>query len=188
MTDAVAHRGPDGEGISSTAASGWATAGWRSSICRRAGRQPMADRGRPLRHLIYNGEIYNFRELRVELEARGLQFRSRTDTEVIVHAYEQWGEAASTRLNGMFAFAIWDRPRRGELFLARDRYGVKPLYYWQSGTTLLFASEIKTLPAASARSPRRDLPGPRSSTSRSRTSSAIGRCSTAFACCREAPP
>src|SRR5262249_3476064 len=87
---------------------------------------------------------YNFIELRAELEALGHRFATHSDTEVIVHAYEQWGTTCVKRFNGMFAFAIWDRVRR-ELFLARDHLGIKPLYYLQIGTELLFASEIKSL-------------------------------------------
>jgi len=94
--------------------------------------------------LIYNGEIYNFQELRAELEALGYHFRSRTDTEVLLYAYAEWGEGALERFNGMFAFAIWDKERQ-ELFLARDRFGVKPLYYTLQGTCLLFGSEVKAI-------------------------------------------
>ena len=94
--------------------------------------------------LIYNGEIYNFQELRLELEACGYQFHSRTDTEVLLYAYVEWGEKALDRLNGMFAFAIWDKTRQ-ELFIARDRYGIKPLYYTQCGNVFLFGSEIKAI-------------------------------------------
>jgi asparagine synthase (glutamine-hydrolysing) len=94
--------------------------------------------------LTYNGEIYNFQELRRELEARGYRFRSCTDAEVLLYAYAEWGEGTLTRLNGMFAFAIWDRQRQ-ELFLARDRYGIKPLYYTQRGQSFLFGSEIKAM-------------------------------------------
>jgi asparagine synthase (glutamine-hydrolysing) len=106
-----------------------------------AGHQPMTTRdGRFV--ISYNGEIYNFRELRRELEALGYEFRSRTDTEVALYAYAEWGPAALARFNGMFALAIWDRRRR-ELFLARDRYGIKPLYYTRVRDALLIASEIK---------------------------------------------
>lgn len=143
MADAIAHRGPDGEGYYTDGPVG---------LCHRrlaiidlspAGHQPMMTLdGRYV--LTYNGEIYNFQELRLELEARGYQFRSRTDTEVLLYAFAEWGEEALDRCNGMFAFAIWDRSRR-ELFLARDRYGVKPLYYSQRGHTLLFGSEVKAL-------------------------------------------
>lgn len=143
MADAIAHRGPDGEGYYTDGPVG---------LCHRrlaiidlspAGHQPMMTLdGRYV--LIYNGEIYNFQELRLELEARGCQFRSRSDTEVLLQAFAEWGEKALDRYNGMFAFAIWDRSRQ-ELFLARDRYGVKPLYYTQRGQTILFGSEVKAL-------------------------------------------
>ena len=89
----------------------------------------------------YNGELYNFQELRIELEALGCQFRSRTDTEVILYAYAQWRERALLRFNGMFAFAIWDRQRK-ELFIARDRYGIKPLYVAEQGAIFAFPSDI----------------------------------------------
>jgi asparagine synthase (glutamine-hydrolysing) len=141
MTDAVAHRGPDGDG---TFADGEAGLGHRRLAIidlSPAGHQPMlsAD-GRHV--LTYNGEIYNFRELRAELEALGHQFRSRSDSEVLLQAYAQWGEKSLERLNGMFAFGIWDRRER-RLFLARDRFGVKPLYYARCGHAFLFGSEVK---------------------------------------------
>jgi asparagine synthase (glutamine-hydrolysing) len=104
-------------------------------------------RGSPI--ITYNGELYNFREVQAELERLGHEFRSHTDTEVVLAAYEQWGEESVERFNGMFALAIWDRDRR-ELFLARDRYGVKPLYYTEAGPLLIFGSEIKSLLAHDA--------------------------------------
>ncbi len=143
MTGAMAHRGPDGEGhhVDGNVALGHR----RLAIIdlTPAGSQPMSNESGDIL-ITYNGEVYNFRELRAELEAKGHRFRSRTDTEVIVHAYEAWGADCVHRFNGMFAFAIWDRPRQ-RLFLARDRYGVKPLYYYQDRDVLLFASEVKAL-------------------------------------------
>ena len=143
MTDIIAHRGPDGEG--SFVEGGVALGHRRLAIIdlSPAGHQPMmsAD-GRLV--ITYNGELYNFQELRTELEALGCQFRSRTDTEVILYAYARWGENALLRFNGMFAFAIWDRQRK-ELFLARDRYGIKPLYVSERGDTFAFGSEVKAI-------------------------------------------
>jgi asparagine synthase (glutamine-hydrolysing) len=143
MTDAVAHRGPDGEGhfIDGAVALGHR----RLSIIdlSPAGRQPMStEDGRYT--ISYNGEVYNFRELRSELEALGHRFKSKTDSEVVLKAWAQWGADSLVRFNGMFAFAIWDARRR-ELLLARDRYGVKPLYYARQNGTLWFGSEIKAL-------------------------------------------
>jgi asparagine synthase (glutamine-hydrolysing) len=143
MTDIIAHRGPDGEGhwVEGAVAIGHR----RLSIIdlSDAGHQPMlsAD-GRYV--LSYNGEVYNFRELRLELEARGHQFRSRTDSEVVLNAWVEWGSDSLLRLNGMFAFAIWDREKR-KLVLARDRFGIKPMYYARAGNAFLFGSEIKAL-------------------------------------------
>lgn len=143
MTDAIAHRGPDDEGhyIDINIALGHR----RLSIIdlSPAGHQPMCNEDGTI-YITYNGEIYNFKHLRSELEARGHRFRSRTDTEVILHGYEEEGMNFVKRLNGMFAFGLWDANRR-RLFLARDRYGIKPLYYWAQGTTFVFASEIKAL-------------------------------------------
>lgn len=108
-----------------------------------AARQPMRDSsGRYV--ITYNGEIYNYRKLRAELERHGHHFRSQSDTEVLVNAWAQWGTGALARLNGMFAFAVWDS-REHTLTLARDRYGVKPLYYARAGDALLFGSEVKAL-------------------------------------------
>ncbi|MFP5501369.1 MAG: asparagine synthase (glutamine-hydrolyzing), partial [Candidatus Sericytochromatia bacterium] len=143
MTDAIAHRGPDGEGQLVEGAVGLGHRRLAILDLTPAGHQPMPGAGG--RYVItFNGEIYNFMELRAELESRGHGFRSRTDTEVVLAAFAEWGEHAVERLNGMFAFAIWDRERR-ELFLARDRYGVKPLYYTLQGQTLLFGSEVKAI-------------------------------------------
>jgi len=143
MTDAVAHRGPDGEGIFTDGPLGLGHRRLAIIDLSQAGHQPMLTRdGRYV--LSYNGEIYNFQELRAELEALGHQFRSRTDSEVLLCAHAEWGEKALERLNGMFAFAIWDRQARS-LFLARDRYGIKPLYYSTSGNSFLFGSEVKAI-------------------------------------------
>jgi asparagine synthase (glutamine-hydrolysing) len=143
MTDAIAHRGPDGEGqyVDVNIALGHR----RLAIIdlSPAGHQPMASEdGNVI--VSYNGEIYNFQELRVLLEAKGHGFHSRTDTEVLIHGYEEEGISFVYKLNGMFAFALWDSRKR-KLFLVRDRYGIKPLYYWYDGATLLFASEIKAI-------------------------------------------
>jgi asparagine synthase (glutamine-hydrolysing) len=141
---AMKHRGPDDEGFV-VDASGPAGLGMvRLSIVDVAsGHQPMTDECKRY-DLVFNGEIYNHQALRAELEAKGHRFASRADTEVIVHLYEEQGAACVTRLNGDFAFAIWDRAER-RLFIARDRLGVKPLYYWHAGERLAFASELKAL-------------------------------------------
>lgn len=143
MTTLIAHRGPDDEGhyVDGPLALGFR----RLAIIdlSPAGHQPMSNETGEL-IIAHNGEIYNFRELRSELEAEGHRFQSRTDTEVAVHAYEQWGPNCVTRFNGMFAFAIWDRRRR-RLFLARDRYGIKPLYWYCKNGLFCFASEIKSI-------------------------------------------
>lgn len=143
MTDAIAHRGPDGEGFYTDGAVGLGHRRLAIIDLSPAGHQPMLTPDGQYA-LSYNGEIYNFQELRLELEALGHQFRSRTDSEVLLHGYVEWGGQVLDRLNGMFAFAVWDRARQ-EMFLARDRYGIKPLYYAVRGTTLLFGSEIKAL-------------------------------------------
>src|SRR5215471_18907142 len=111
-----------------------------------AGRQPMANEDETV-WALFNGEIYNFQELREHLIAAGHRFQSRTDTETIVHGYEQWGEGVISRLHGMFALAIWDSKQR-RLLLARDRIGKKPLFYYSDGSRFLFASEIKSLLAS----------------------------------------
>lgn len=143
MTDAIAHRGPDGEGhyVDGNLALGHR----RLAIIdlSPAGHQPMqTPDGRFV--ISYNGEVYNFRELRIELESLGYRFRSQTDSEVVLLALAHWGMAALGRFNGMFALALWDRQER-YLLLVRDRYGIKPLYWAQCGSTLLFGSEIKAM-------------------------------------------
>jgi asparagine synthase (glutamine-hydrolysing) len=141
MTDAIAHRGPDGEGHFLDREVGLGHRRLAIIDLTPAGRQPMGNEDGQV-VVTYNGEIYNFQQLRAELESRGHRFHSKTDSEVIVHAWEEWGEEALQRLNGMFAFALWDaRTRR--LVLARDRYGIKPLYYYTDGRCFVAASEIK---------------------------------------------
>jgi asparagine synthase (glutamine-hydrolysing) len=143
MTDTLAHRGPDGEGFLIDGPVGLGHRRLAIIDLSPAGHQPMlTPDGRYA--LVYNGEIYNFQELRAELEALGHGFHSRTDSEVLLHAYAEWGLEALERLNGMFAFAIWDK-RESRLLLARDRYGIKPLYYALCGSTLLFGSEVKAI-------------------------------------------
>jgi asparagine synthase (glutamine-hydrolysing) len=152
MSDLIAHRGPDGEGQYSDPPVGLANRRLAIIDPHPEGDQPLADASGNF-VITYNGEVYNFRELRSELERLGYRFRTGTDTEVVLNAYAEWGAKALERFNGMFAFAIWDRRRR-ELFLARDRYGVKPLYYADLPSAFAFGSEIKSLlehPALSAK-------------------------------------
>jgi asparagine synthase (glutamine-hydrolysing) len=142
MLGTLEHRGPDDRGVH--LGDGVALGMTRLAIIDLvSGRQPMTSEDGNTT-IVFNGEIYNFRALRAELEARGRRFRTQSDTETILHAWETEGEACVDRLRGMFAFAIWDARRR-VLFLARDRLGKKPLYYWQGGGTVVFASEIKAL-------------------------------------------
>lgn len=142
MTSILQHRGPDGEGKFVDQEIGL---GHRrlSIIDVQGGSQPIGNEDGSLQ-IVFNGEIYNFVELRKELEAFGHKFKTRSDTEVIVHAYEQWGTACVERFNGIFAFALWDSVKES-LFLARDHLGVKPLYYTTVGNRFLFGSEIKAL-------------------------------------------
>jgi len=143
----LAHRGPDDSGTLTLHGIGQTIglAHARLSIIDLSplGHQPMQD---PLtgNWIVFNGEIYNFRDLRRELESKGDSFRSQSDTEVILAAYRNWGEECFSRLRGMFALALWDRAQE-KLLLARDPMGIKPLYYWQSGKQFLFASEVRTL-------------------------------------------
>ena len=143
MASAIAHRGPDGEGFFVDGAFGFAHRRLSIIDLTSGGHQPMlSSDGRFA--LCYNGEIYNFQEIRLELEALGRQFRSRSDTEVLLNALIQWGETALSRLNGMFGFAFWDKLER-TLLLARDRYGIKPLYWTNQHGTFLFGSEVKAI-------------------------------------------
>jgi len=143
MTDAIAHRGPDGEGFYTSGCIGLGHRRLAVIDLSESASQPMLTHDE--RYVLsYNGEIFNFRELRTELETLHHRFRTSSDSEVVLHAYAEWGGACVERFNGMFAFAIWDRDTQ-ELFLARDRYGVKPLYYTFIGNSLLFGSEQKAL-------------------------------------------
>lgn len=142
MTGTIVHRGPDDDGFF---VEGPVALGMRrlSIVDVSGGHQPIFNEDESL-VIVYNGEIYNYLSLREELQARGHRFRTRSDTEVILHLYEEYGARAIERLDGIFAFCIYDR-RREQLFLARDRVGVKPLYYVDLGGTIAFASEIKAL-------------------------------------------
>lgn len=143
MTDAIEHRGPDGEGFYSDGFVGLGHRRLSIIDLSPAGHQPMITRDGQVA-LSYNGEIYNFQELRLELESLGHQFHSRTDSEVVLNAWVEWGIDCVTRFNGMYAFAVWDK-RQQALFLVRDRYGIKPLYYAALGATFLFGSEQKAI-------------------------------------------
>ena len=142
MCAALLHRGPDDAGLETM---GIATLGMRRlAIFDPAhGHQPMATPDGRF-HLVFNGAIYNFRALRDELRTAGYPFKTHCDTEVLLAAYAHWGEAALGRLRGMFAFAIWDQRERS-LFLARDPFGIKPLYYRHDDQRLVFASELNAL-------------------------------------------
>ncbi|MDL1875441.1 asparagine synthase (glutamine-hydrolyzing), partial [Cytophagia bacterium CHB2] len=143
--DLLQHRGPDDRGLWVDPQDACVLGHRRLSIIdlSSAGHQPMCNEDETI-WLVYNGEVYNFPELCAELQALGHRFRSHTDTEVIVHGYEEYGVDIISRLRGMFAFALYDC-RRQQLLLARDRVGIKPFYHTTSGGTLLFASEIKSL-------------------------------------------
>ena len=145
MNETLVHRGPDEDGFYEKAPVGLAMRRL-SIIDLSTGRQPIHNEDGTV-WVVYNGEIYNFRELRTELEEKGHRFITNTDTEVIAHLYEERGDEFLTRLNGMFAIALWDEARR-RLLLARDRLGVKPLHYYADGERLVFGSEIKAILAA----------------------------------------
>lgn len=148
MASALSHRGPDGEGFFESYTS---DGEYRIGLAHRrlaiidlsTGDQPMCNEDSSIQ-IVFNGEIYNFKLLRDELSTLGHIFATHSDTETIVHAYEEWGTACVERFNGMFAFAIWDTPKQ-RLFLARDRFGKKPLYFHQTEDSLVFASEVKAL-------------------------------------------
>jgi len=143
MNDAITHRGPDQDGVYT--ADGISLGHRRLSIIDLSdhGRQPMQNEDGNVQ-LAFNGEIYNYAELKPELEQRGHKFASNTDSEVIIHAYEEYGTDCVNKLRGMFAFAIWDAPKQ-QLFIARDRIGIKPLYYYNSNGKFIFGSEIKSI-------------------------------------------
>jgi asparagine synthase (glutamine-hydrolysing) len=145
MRDVMAHRGPDDAGlfVDTSAALGHRRL---SIVDLAAGKQPLANEDERV-WISFNGEIYNHADLRKELERKGHVYRTRSDTETIVHAYEEWGDDCVLRLRGMFAFAIWDA-RRKRLLLARDRLGIKPLYWTVRGDRLIFGSEIKSILAS----------------------------------------
>jgi len=141
-TDTLSHRGPDDSG---THLDNQAGLGHRrlSIIDLAGGKQPIYNEDRT-KCIVFNGEIYNYRMLRQELIEKGHRFTTNSDTETILHAYEEWGEESVKRLRGMFSYAIWDSTTK-ELFVARDRLGIKPLFYGEFGNRFYFASEIKAI-------------------------------------------
>jgi len=156
MNQAQAHRGPDDEGIWFSDNSQVGFGHRRLSIIdlSPAGHQPMTNEDGSI-WLTYNGEIYNFMALKKELQALGHKFRSHTDTEVVIHAYEEWGTDSFLRFRGMFAFALWDG-RQCQLYLVKDRFGIKPLYYYKDDDKLAFASEVQALARSGLFSPEKN--------------------------------
>ncbi len=143
MCASISHRGPDDQGVYLGSSIGLGNRRLSIIDLSPAGHMPMStDSGKSW--ITYNGEVYNYRELRAELEKYGYRFRSNTDTEVVLNAYHKWGPDCLSRFNGMFALAIWDEEEQ-KLFLARDRLGIKPLYYYYDGARIIFASEIKAI-------------------------------------------
>lgn len=140
MTDRIAYRGPDAEGfyLDDNAALGHRRL---SIIDLSTGNQPIYNEEKDI-VIVFNGEIYNYQDLREELIEKGHKFTTKSDTEVLIHGYEEWGHKLTKKLRGMFAFAIWDT-KKNELYMARDHWGIKPLYYYETDNSLLFASEIK---------------------------------------------
>ncbi|HHH80887.1 MAG TPA: asparagine synthetase B, partial [candidate division Zixibacteria bacterium] len=145
MLDRLVHRGPDTKGIYENHESNLFLGHRRLRIIDLSPQadQPMTSSdGRFV--ITYNGEVYNFREIRKKLEKLGLRFKTKSDTEVVLSALITWGTGCLKEFEGMFAFALWDNEKR-KLTLARDRFGVKPLYFWQKGNSLIFASELKAI-------------------------------------------
>jgi len=143
MVEALRYRGPDAQNVTVRGAATLGHARLSVIDLSEAANQPMSDASGRF-WIVFNGEIYNYRELRAELEASGSRFRTQSDTEVMLAAYERWGEDCLKRFNGMFAFALWDESRQ-RLLLARDRLGKKPLFYAQTAASLAFASELPAL-------------------------------------------
>lgn len=143
MVDSIKHRGPDGNGFYTNKNIGFGHCRLSIIDLSSSGSQPMVSNNNRF-ILTYNGEIYNFKELRLELENLGHKFHSKTDSEVVLNAWVEWGEKSILKFNGMFAFAIWDKKKQN-IFLVRDRYGIKPLYYAKWGDIILFASEQKAI-------------------------------------------
>jgi len=142
MADAISHRGPDGEGF--YVGRNGAIGSRRLAIIDVAtGQMPIANEDGTI-FIVYNGEIYNFAKLTSELKNSGHTFKTKSDTEMVLHAYEEWGEDCVRRFNGMFAFALYNT-KKGEIFVARDQFGIKPFYYLKDGEKFVFASEIKAL-------------------------------------------
>ena len=165
MSATLVHRGPDSDGTFVEGPVGLA-ARRLAIIDLETGDQPVANEDSTV-HVVQNGELYNYRELRAELERAGHRFRSHGDTEVLAHLYEEHGLDFVRRLRGMFAVALWDAPRR-RLVLARDRFGIKPLYYRASGDGLEFASELARASRAARSTSRRWRPSSPSTRSRRR--------------------
>ncbi len=157
MCDLLGHRGPDGSGVRTHGAAGFGHRRLAIIDLTPTGHQPMVSDDERL-WITFNGEIYNYRDLRTALASRGHRFRSQSDTEVILHLYQEYGAGCVEHLRGMFAFAIWDAERR-ELLVARDRVGKKPVCYWEDADGLAFASEAKAFLADPSFHPRPDLSG-----------------------------
>ncbi len=143
MTDIIRHRGPDGKGYWIKDNIGFGHRRLAVIDLSPAAHQPMICTEQRF-VITYNGEVYNYRELRIELESLGYRFHSDSDTEVVLNAWKQWGKKSVDKLNGMFAFAVWDKKDK-ILSLVRDRYGIKPLYYWKNNNNIVFGSEIKSI-------------------------------------------
>jgi len=142
MNVAIKHRGPDDDGSYSDDAVSMGSVRLSIIDLSVAGHMPMSNEDESL-WIVYNGEVYNFGEIRKSLEPKH-QFRSTSDTEVILHAYEEWGEKCVERFNGMWGLAIYDK-KRNKIFISRDRFGVKPVYYYWKGGKFIFSSEIKAI-------------------------------------------